>query len=775
MAKESNELIAKIIVDVKNENVDTAFDYLIPEELLDIVNVGSRVFVEFGLRKVLGYVIQISPEVNYPGKLKPILEVLDFGQNLTIEQVKLAEYLQRNSNSFYISCLEVMLPSFLKAKYRKTLQVHDFKNLDANLAVVLKNRRKVEINDEIIKHWPLIKAALSTGKLSIDYGYSTYGSKRYTKYYLPTKEVYRQDLNQLTSKRFDCLNYCLQNEKVTLEDIVSNVGCSEYLVKDLVKKGFLKVVNELVIDEIVKRELSLQDVKYNLEQENLIYKYKSLENKPFLFITNDDDFRWNFLIDCIIEAVNQNKQVLVLTPTILQNSETTLILKKRLKKARIASLASNLKNSEYYENYLNIKAGNVDILVCTKVGIFSPLENIGLIIVFDEDNLNYINEQNPRFSSIDVLKFRRHYHQAKMILASISPSINSYYQAYLSKYYLLKYWENKKVNAMIVNMKEEMIQSGQRIISKELEKSLQKVLQDNTQAILILNRKAYSSFIRCSHCGETEKCPHCQINLSYYQKSNEYRCVYCNYSVPSTNLCSTCKTKALDYLGFGLEQVVEILQEKFPTARILLIDASQVSKNFEDIMMAIEENVVDFIVGTSIINSSLKNDKINLVSLVDVDSALNIDDYRSSELTYNQIVKLINRDNTKVIIQGFNPTHYAIKMALINDYEVFYQTEIKNRELLNYEPFININRLIIIGQFKPMYHYANYFKKVFTRVIKKPSDILGPVYLPKFRGVQLILKHNDDEKVIKLIKDISDTFKDQQLNVIFEKYPTSFK
>lgn len=767
-------MIAKIIVDVKNENVDTAFDYLIPDELIDIVSVGSRVFVEFGLRKVLGYVIQISSEVNYSGKIKPILEVLDFAQNLTLEQVKLAEYLQQTSNSLYISCLEVMLPAFLKAKYRKHLIVHNFKNLDANLAVLIKGSKRVEINDEIVKHWKLVKEALNKGYLEIDYGFSTYGSRRYTKFYMVTDEVYHRDLSKLTNKRYDCVNYCIQNEKVLLEDIVSNVGCSEYLVNDLVKQGFLQVVQELVIDDTFRKDLSLQDIKYNLEQQNLIHKYQSLENKPFLFVANDDEFKWNFLIDGITQVVNQNKQVLILTPSILQNSETTLLLKKRLKKARIISLASNLKNSEYYENYLNIKTGNVDILVCTKVGIFSPLENLGLIIVLEEENLNYINEQNPRFSSVDVLKFRSDFHQAKMILSSLSPSINSSYQAFLSKYYLLSYWPEKKVNAQIVNMKEELLQSGQRIISKALEESLQEVLDTKSQAMLILNRKAYSSFIRCSHCGEIEKCPHCQINLSYYQKSDEYRCVYCNYSLPASQLCSSCGTKSLDYLGFGLEQLVEVLQIKFPNARILVIDASEVSKNFEEIMMTIEDQEVDFIVGTSIINSSFKNSNINLVALVDVDSALNMDDYRSSEFTYGQIVKLINRFNTKVIIQSFKPNHHALKMALLNKYDLFYQIEIKNRELLNYEPFIKINRLIIIGQFKSMYHFANYFKKVFKRVVKKPSDVLGPVYLPKYRGVQLILKHNDDEQIIKLVKEISEKFKQQKLNIIFEKYPTSF-
>lgn len=767
-------MIAKIIVDVKNENVDTAFDYLIPDELIDIVSVGSRVFVEFGLRKVLGYVIQISIDKDYTGKLKPILEVLDFDQNLNLEQVKLAEYLQKTTNSLYISCLEVMLPAFLKAKYRKNLIVHDFKSLDANLATIIKTRKKVNINDEIVRHWPKVKEAIKKGYLEIDYGFSTYGSRRYTKFYVPSENIYQYDLTKLTPKRYDCLNYCLQNEKVLLEDIVSNVACSEYLVNDLVKKGYLDIIHELVIDEKEKRMLPRQYIKYKLPQEDLIRKYQSLDNKPFLFVCNDEEFKWNFFIDAIIEVVNNNKQVLILTPSILQNSETTLLLKKRLKKARITSLSSNLKNTEYYDNYLNIKSGNVDVLVCTKVGIFSPLENLGLIIVLEEENLNYINEQNPRFSSIDVLKFRRDYHQAKMILSSISPSINSYYMSYLSKYYLLWYWQEMNVNAEIVNMKDEMIHSGQRIISQSLEENLREVLDKKTQAMLILNRRAYSSFIRCSNCGKSEKCPHCHINLSYYQKADEYRCVYCNYSIPAKGVCSSCKEKTLDYLGFGLEQLVENLRGKFPSSRILMLDASEANKNFEEIMMAIEDYEVDFIVGTSIINSSFKTDNINLVALIDADSSLNIDDYRASEFTYSQITKLINRPNTKVLIQSFNPTQSAIKMAVVNDYDLFYKSEIKNRELLNYEPFIEINRLIIIGEFKAMYHFANYFKKVFTRVIKGKKDVLGPVYLPRYRGVQLIIKSNDVESVVKLIKEISEKFKDQKLNIIYEKYPTSF-
>lgn len=767
-------MIAKVIVDVRHENVDNVFDYLIPAELENIVQVGSRVLVEFGLRKLLGYIIEITNEAEYSGNLKPILETLDFAQNINLEQVKMAEYLYQTTNSFYISCLDVMLPSFLKAKYRKYLLVKSYQKLDADLATIIGPRKKVEIGPELIKLWPKVSHAIKAGDLEIHYGFSTYGKRRYTKFYTLADNYYMVERRGLTILRLDCLNYIENHGKKTLEEIVSNVGCSEYLVNDLVKKGFLKVVYELESEEQSQELIPKRKINYNFNQQEIIQKYQSLDQKPFLLFSSDDDFVLNFLIDASIEQINEGKKILILTPTIIMANEIGLLLRRKLKQARIATLTSSLKTNEFYEQYLNILAGNIDILITTKVGIFSPLDNIGLIFCLDEGNQNYVNEQNPRFHSHDILLWRAKYHQAKLIFASNAPSIKSYYQVYLSKYYLLKYLPKNDSSGFIINMKDEILNFGTKILSKTLVNAIDNVLKENKQALLILNRIAHSSLIRCESCQAIERCPHCDIALSYYERSNVYRCTYCNYQIPATKVCRSCQSKTLTLHGFGLEQLYNVVKEHFPSKKILLLDRNSLNQQFSDLIIEIEEGNVDIILGTKLVMGAFKNSKIELIGLIDPDSNLNYDHFQASERLFLDLYQCINRKNTKVYIQSFNPTHDVFRYAVMNDYDGFYQNELEKRKILNYEPYFEINRLLIIGEFKPMYHFANYFKKVFQRVIKAKKDILGPVYLPKHTGVQLIIKHQDYDAVLSIVRNVSEKFKNQNLNIIFEKYPTSF-
>ena len=205
----------------------------------------------------------------------------------------------------------------------------------------------------------------------------------------------------------------------------------------------------------------------------------------------------------------------------------------------------------------------------------------------------------------------------------------------------------------------------------------------------------------------------------------------------------------------------------------MLLDRNSLNQQFSDLIIEIEEGNVDIILGTKLVMGAFKNSKIELIGLIDPDSNLNYDHFQASERLFLDLYQCINRKNTKVYIQSFNPTHDVFRYAVMNDYDGFYQNELEKRKILNYEPYFEINRLLIIGEFKPMYHFANYFKKVFQRVIKAKKDILGPVYLPKHTGVQLIIKHQDYDAVLSIVRNVSENLK-SKFKYYFEKYPTSF-
>lgn len=756
-------MFAKVVVDVQSNNTDDTFTYSVPKSLEACVQVGSRVYVEFGFQRVLGYVLSLDTETDYSGNLKDILEVVDFEEGLTTEQIELAKRIAFDTKTFLTSSLALMYPSFLKSKIRKYLQVINASELAQEVAVLFQNKKKILVTEEVLKRFASVKKEIEKGNLELVSEFYRYGKTKSEKFYRLNKANY----GELPEKRYEVLEYVKARGEATLDEIMENTGASDYLVNRLVKEDYLTFEERLPLFS-AEEERSSPTVTYNFEQQQLKEKFLKLKGKPFLLYSNDEEFKFKFILDMALTSVASGKQVLIIAPTFLVHAQVAAYFRRNTKGYRLFAFSSKLGSSEYYFNYTNVRNQNADIVIGMKGNVFLPLKNLGLIVLLDEDDPNYYVEQTPKYSVLEVLKFRSEYQQAKLLLTSSALRIETYYNYYIARYFYLPYLVQKESRTSLVNMREE---AGDLLLSSALKRALKEKLEAKETSLLILNNLSYNTDVICSVCGQFQKCPHCKVGLVYHKQKNLYRCPSCNLQFTKLT-CENCHHSEFKHFGFGLEKLKERLLELFPDAAIAQVDSVSMQEKdaYDDFFSKLEDKEIDIVIGTNQL-AGLYHPHIKLIGIISCDSILNRNDYRSSEIIFGLISK-ISRYQAQVIVQGFNLNHPAIRFALENDFEGFYKLEIENRKNYNYPPFAEFNTLEVSGDFKDIYYYANYFKKIAAKVLK--GETLGPVYDGRIKGVRLLVKHQNFERLSKLIDEVNKKFESKKLTVNFERYPKAY-
>lgn len=756
-------MYAKIVVDVKANNLNETFDYLIPEELHEYVFIGSRVIVSFGYNEVLGYVVEINDDSDFLGNLKPIKEVLDYEKELTTEQVELARYLSVELNAPLVHTLSLMTPGFLKDKQRKYLYIEDYNKLHPDLAILFNGKKKILMDKEVFKNNSLINKEIKKGNIQLGYDVYSYGKNKKTKVYYLTEL-----LNQKSLLRQRIAEYVYKNPNVTLDQIRLALNCSSNIIKTMAKEKSLQSKDILVVEE------KKQDIEYigkyhfNIDEEQLLGKYKETNSKPYLLFSNDDKFKLHFYIDIILNNIKKDKKTVFFTPTILLAEELNIALKRHLRGLDILVFHSKNSNSENFDVYSNVRNDNYSVLITT-MGVFLPYNNVGAFIILDEDNSNYIYDYFPNYDIRRILIKRSLILGSKVILESMSPSINTFYSSQNAKYYLLEYNIKKNNKVSIINMREEVLESNNNIISSKLDNEIRTALTEKKITLLVVNNKSFSTMIKCRSCGEVLKCPKCKIPLSLVKNKGIAKCNYCEHKDEQYNKCHKCGSENIASYGFGLEQVNKVVSMAYPKANIMQVDSDNVKvlDDYTELIDSIDEGHVDIIIGTNALTTHLNNVNIKVVGLLYVDSYLNLNDYRGAEYTYNLISKMANYE--VCIVQTYNNNHYAIQNAITNNYDKYYLEEINNRQLLNYEPFTEMNRIIIKGPYDKLFHFGYYYRKAIRRMIGD-SGILGPSYDYKLQGVKLVLKHNDFPIVIKVLNDAINHFP-KEMQISFERNP----
>ena len=644
---------------------------------------------------------------------KDIIKVIDENPVLNEELLELGKYISKKTLCNLISAYETMLPVALKAKKGTTINKRYQTYLEVNSIDIKLTPKQLEIVELIKKHGRVLKSSIKSS-----------------------------------------------------------------IVSTLIKKNVLKEVYEEVYR--LNNEEKVVDQKINLtrEQELFFNKIKESVNQfqPFLLFGVTGSGKTLVYIKIIEYVLHFNKEVIVLVPEISLTPQIVSRFKKKFGNL-IAILHSGLSAGEKYDEWRKIERGEVKIVIGARSAIFAPFKNLGLIVIDEEHSDSYKQENNPKYSTIDIALWRAKYHNCCVVLGSATPSIESYVRAKNNIYTLLEMknrYNNNFPDIHLINMRDS-IKNGYKIISKELFDAINLRLERHEQTIILLNRRGYATNVTCHDCGYVVKCKYCDIPLTYHKSSNTLRCHYCGYALPLVKTCPVCKSKNIDYFGLGTQRLEEELNHMFK-ARIVRMDVDTTSKKgaHEKFIKDFLEQKYDILLGTQMIAKGLDFPNVTLVGVINGDATLNMPDFRSGERTFqllNQIAGRSGRATKKgeVFIQAFNTDHYSIVLATKNDYETFAREELLIRKTLKYPPFYNLLIIKVLGKNEEnVISECNKCVAYLKNNIKESVYVLGPApaYIPKINNIyyyQITLKYKNTKDIINEMHYLNKIYSNNKL------------
>jgi len=718
-------MVIECLVELEHVFVDKLFTYKVPEELREKVKIGMRVSVPFGHQTLEGFILAIREDCDEDRELKYLYELVDDDVILNEELLMLGKYIQETTLCSLMSAYQVMLPKAYKAKSKSHVSI------------------KVEKYISLNKNCSLSDFKFTTKQLEIITLLQSEGEKK------------KKELDSISS------------------------SC----VKTLLTKGVL----ELTEKEVSRFFVGVSEQKnfcLNEDQEKVKNEVVSHLNEylTYLLYGVTGSGKTNVYMKIIEEVIARGKSAIVLVPEI---SLTPQIIKRFTSMfSRIAILHSGLSDGEKYDEYRKIRNGEVDIVIGARSAIFAPLTNIGVIIVDEEHSSTYKQESTPRYHAVDIAKKRASFHQCPLILGSATPSLESFARAERKVYHLLpltkRYNEQMLPEVNVIDMNQEF-KKANGYFSNLLISKIQEKIDCGDQVILFLNKRGYTSLTSCKNCGFVEKCPYCDISLTYHKSSNMLRCHYCGYATKREKYCRDCHEEYQEF-GLGTEKVEEEIEKLISGAKVIRMDVDTTSRksSHEKIVNAFASGEYNILLGTQMIAKGLDFPNVTLVGVINADISLNFPDFRSSEVTFqllNQVAGRSGRGDRKgeVLIQTFNPDHYAIRYAKSHDYMGFYREEMAIRRKLKYPPFYYICQLRIISKDYKIASdnsitIANFLKKYISNEI-----ILGPSVSNIFKlnnkyRFQIIIKYKDVQHILPVLKKVSEHYfnkKDVKVEIDF--------
>lgn len=494
------------------------------------------------------------------------------------------------------------------------------------------------------------------------------------------------------------------------------------------------------------------------------------KHKTFLLYGITGSGKTEVYLQAIAHTLAAGKSGILLVPEISLTPQTVEWFRSRFG-GQVALWHSRLKTSERYREWKRIKEGLARIVVGARSAVFSPVKNLGLIIIDEEHENTYKQEDVPRYNTQDVARERAILNEAVVILGSATPSLESYYRALSKKYQLIRLRERVKKRNLprveIVDMRQEFKRSRRQplLFSHILEERIKLSLSRREQVILFLNRRGFSTFISCPKCGFTLRCPRCEVSLVYHYERQKLICHYCNYSMEPPQICPKCLGNYLRYFGSGTQKIESESHRLFPTAKIARLDTditSQRGVEYE-ILTDFKNRKIDILIGTQMIAKGLDFPSVTLVGVISADTALNLPDFRASERTFGLLTQVAGRSGRGnepglVIIQTHNPHHYALLASRQHDYDGFYKKEIKFRKELKLPPFTHITKLSLRSKNSPLtLKAAGDLAKLLRGKAGRKITILGPApsFRPKVRGFfyfDILLRAKESETITALLK-----------------------
>lgn len=701
-------MVVGVLVEISNKNVDRVFDYKVPSSLIDNIKVGVRVVVPFGRMTLEGFVLEIKNESSYDNELKDIISVVDSEIVLNSELLEFGKWLQKETLSTLISCYQTMLPKALKA--------HNGSNVNIKYDTIYK------LNCDCV-------------------------------------------IDKLPDKQLEIVNY-LKSKDFALKSELSCYSTSS--LNTLVKKNYI-ITEKKEHYRLNYKDVSKRVVELTPMQKDVVGEVINNGSNTYLLYGVTGSGKTEVYMEIIDYYLKKGKGAIILVPEISLTAQMVNRFRERFGDD-IAALHSALSDGEKYDEWRRIYRGEARIVIGARSAVFAPIDNIGIIIIDEEHSDSYKqSDPSPRYSARDVAIERSKYHNCSVVLGSATPSLESMARAQKGVYKLLTL--SKRVNGHdmpnieIVDMNKEIRRSNGHF-SMNLVTGIRECLERGEQVILLLNRRGYSSFVTCRNCGYTFKCPNCDITLTFHKSSSTLRCHYCGYADKVHDVCPSCGEKSLNNLGVGTQKIEEELQSIFPDVRILRMDYDTTSRKgmHEEMINSFKNHEYGILLGTQMVAKGLDFSLVTLVGVINADTSLNIPDFRSSENTYSLLSQVSGRsgrsDRTgRVIIQTFNPDHYAISLVKNHDYLAFYNKEMEIRKVLKYPPYYYLCNIRISGK-DSLYIFDEAMKiKRSLERNSKNSIILGPSGSSLFKinnifRYNIILKYKKSDFYDTLIKII---------------------
>ena len=654
---------ANVIVDISLDKLDKTFQYRIPEGIQDLIQPGVQVDIPFGSRTLTGYVIEVTDDAEFDvAKTKELIGVHKGSVPIESQLIALAGWMRKNYGSTMNQALKTVLP--IK---KQTKQVE---------------HRSVTLG--IPKGEAMQKLAL-------------FEAKHYT-------------------AKARLLRELIEEERIDYALVTQKLNVSAATIRGMSEQGIVVIETTTSyrnpVEHLAQKEYRL---KLNEEQQRVVdtvtHDWDEGRRQTYLLKGVTGSGKTEVYMELIAHVLEQGKQVIVLIPEIALTYQTVMRFYNRFGD-RVSIMNSRLSQGERYDQFERAKSGDIDIMIGPRSALFTPFERLGLIIIDEEHETSYKSENAPRYHAREVAIERARMNQASVVLGSATPSVESYYQAKNSNYKLLEL--NKRVKDQklpeceVVDLREELKEGNRSILSTRLQELMEERLEKGEQTMLFLNRRGVSGFISCRACGYVVKCPHCDVSLSQHA-GGRMVCHYCGYEEPQPKVCPSCGSKYLGGFKAGTQKIEELVKKRFPQASVLRMDydTTRTKDSYEKILQAFANREADILIGTQMIVKGHDFANVTLVGVLAADMSLKVADFHASERTFQLLTQAVGRAGRgekpgQAIIQTYDPEHFAIQTAKVQDYEAFYEQEIAYRGMLSYPPVSNLLVVHVMGGHEPL-------------------------------------------------------------------------
>lgn len=711
---------ADIIIDITHEKLDRTFQYIIPDELLDTVKIGSVVSVPFGRgnKETKGYVINITDKPEFDvNKTKSILRIDVGSDNSQTKLIELAAFIKQTYGGTMSQALRCVLPVKTKTKPIESIILKLSISEEDAKALIFESERK-----------------------------NAKARARFLRELIDVKEI---------------------PQNIVLQKL--NIG--RQTINKLVEMG---VVEKIVISSYrnpVSGDVSKYDIVLNDEQRQVVETIDKSEKTVHLVHGVTGSGKTEVYIELIDRVIKEGGEAIVLIPEIALTYQTVMRFRRKFGDL-VSIINSKLSQGEKYDQFERAKNGEVKIIIGPRSALFTPFKNLKLIIIDEEHERTYKSEQVPKYHARDVAIKRAELEGAKVVLGSATPSIESYYYAHNGDF-ILHELSNRANGATlsdvsIVDMRDELKSGNKLMFSRKLLSLMEDRLSKKEQTMIFINRRGYASFVSCRSCGFVYKCPHCDVALKYHT-NGKLICHYCGYETVNSKICPECGSKYIKAFGTGTQRVEGEINKLFPNAKTLRMDFDTTRKkgDYEKILSAFANGEADILIGTQMIVKGHDFANVTLVGIIAADLSLYAQDFRASETTFELLTQAAGRAGRgskkgEVVIQTYDPDNYSITLSKKQDYKAFYNQEIAYRKLLKYPPIYNMSVILITGEDEDV--VFNNAKLIFEHLEERKGEL--ELFGPTWATIKML---NDNYRCLIYLKD-ENVDNLSKMNDILEKY-----